>query len=181
MKRSSARKVDEPWPEKSPSRLDVFERSLQKAGAWLDEPMARLAWEDRHQTWEALGVVLQVLRDRLPLKESVRLADRLPLLLRGLYYQNWSVSGVPENYRHAREFLSRVRGGLLDHRLKFIPEERLVMGVCNLLQARLGYSELRGIRRVLPPELRDFFAARGSEDSGERWLPEDFPWDQYPL
>src|SRR5258706_15480363 len=86
-------------------KLDVFERAVQKAQGWLKDLQAELGWGDRHQTYEALGIVLQVLRNRLPVQEAVNLGAQLPLLLRGLYFQSWDVSKNPEKYRHADEFL----------------------------------------------------------------------------
>ena len=85
----------------STASLDVFDRALQKATFWIDEMMTDLGWGDRHRTYEVLGVVLHVLRDRLPVQEAVDLGAQFPLLIRGLYYQNWDVSINPEKYRHA--------------------------------------------------------------------------------
>jgi uncharacterized protein (DUF2267 family) len=161
-------------------RLDVFERSLQKAGAWLDDLMARLEWDDRHQTYEAFGVVLHTFRDRLPLAQAVSLGAQLPLLLRGLYYQGWDVSSGPQKYRHVQDLLSRIRGGLLEHRLEFVPEERLVQAVLDLLRAHVSPGEIQGIRRALPPEIRSLFDAGGATPEDEkRWFPKERPWDRF--
>jgi len=140
-------------------RIDVFERAVQKADVWIDDLMARLRWDDRHQAYEALGAVLHVLRDRMPVGEAVDLGAQLPLLLRGLFYQNWDVSVSPEKYRRADEFLAHVRAALLDLRLEFIPEEDLVEAVAGLLADRMSKGELESVRRVLPGEIRGFFSA----------------------
>jgi uncharacterized protein (DUF2267 family) len=180
MKRRSARKAAESsWSRTTADRLDVFERSRQKASPWLDDLMGKLGWEDRHRTYEALGVVLHVLRDRLPLQECVTLGAQLPLLLRGLYYQNWDLSEFPRKYRHARDFLSRVRGGLLAHRLEDAPEERVTQAVTELLMERLCSGELGAVRRALPPEIRSFFEVAGNSEAGRRWLNEERAWDKF--
>jgi uncharacterized protein (DUF2267 family) len=178
MRRRSGGKPNEVVLRRTLTRLDVFERSLQKAAAWLDELMTRLDWEDRHQTYEALGVVLHALRDRLPLRVAVSLGAQLPLLLRGLYYQNWEAPGVPEKYRHVRDFLGRVRAGLREHRLDVLPEDRLVRGVLELLRSHLSLGELNEVRRALPPDLRSLFDATGSPKSAT-WLPEERAWDKF--
>jgi uncharacterized protein (DUF2267 family) len=180
MKRRSARRpADRSGPPATVEPLDVFERSLQKAGPWLDDLVAKLGWDDRHRAYEALGVVLHVFRDRLPLRECVSLGAPLPLLLRGLYYQNWDLSEFPQKYRHAREFLSRVRGGLLAHRLEDVPEERVVQAVAEVLTERLSPGDLEAIRRALPPEIRDFFEIGSSTETGRRWLNEERAWDKF--
>jgi uncharacterized protein (DUF2267 family) len=161
-------------------RLDVFERAIQKADRWIDDLADYLGWTDRHQTYEALGVVLQVLRDRLPVEEAVDLGAQLPILIRGLYYQNWDVSANPEKYRHADEFLGHVRCGLLSHRMEFVPEERLVEAVAGLLSDRLSQGELDGIRRALPAEIRGFFSVPGKE-ALKRWYKEERAWEKYSV
>lgn len=165
-------------------RLDVFERAVQKADRWIDDLKDALGWHNRHHTVEALGVVLHVLRDRLPVQEAVDLGAQLPLLLRGLYYQNWDVSVNPEKYRHAKDFLEHIRAGLLKHRLEPVAEERLVDAVTRVLSDRISEGELAGIRRALPPEIRSFFGAVGQPDSAgkepmKRWYNEERAWDKF--
>jgi len=138
-------------------RMDVFERALQKADHWIDDLLERLGWDDRHQGYEALGAVLHVLRDRLPVGEAVDLGAQLPLLLRGMFYQDWDVSVSPERYRHADEFMAHIRAALLELRLEFVPEKDLVEAVAGMLANRLPKGELNSIRRVLPSEIRAFF------------------------
>jgi uncharacterized protein (DUF2267 family) len=141
--------------------------------------MDRLDWDDQHQTYEALGVVMQTLRDRLPIAVVVSLGAQLPLLIRGLYYQNWELPAAPEKYRHVQDLLSRVRGGLLEHRLDFVPEERLVQAVIDLLRTHVSLGELNEVRRALPPQLRSLFDATGAPESSNRWLPRERAWDKF--
>ena len=162
-----------------PIPLDIFERAQQKAIRWLDSLMLDLGWSNRHLAYEGLGVVLHVLRDRLPVPEAVNLGAHLPLLLRGLYYQNWNVSVNPEKYRHARDFLQHVRCGLLDHRLDDITEARLVEAVAGMLNDRLSEGELSGVRHALPMQIRTLFDPRPDRPF-RRWLNEERAWDQAP-
>jgi uncharacterized protein (DUF2267 family) len=161
--------------------MDVFERSIQKAGRWIDDLEKLLGWEDPHQTYEALGVVLHVLRDRLPVAEAVALGAQLPLLLRGLYFQNWDPSLNPEKYRHAREFLAHVRAGLIAHRLDFIREEHLVEAVAAVLAARISGGEYSSLRHCLPSEIRKYFGAEPEPHPGarKRWISEERAWDKF--
>ena len=160
-------------------KLDVFERALQKADSWIDDLALTLGWTDRHRTYEALGGVLHVLRDRLPVRKAVDLGAQLPLLIRGLYYQSWDMSVSPEKYRHADDFLSHIRGQVTQRRVDPIPEERLVEGVASLLSERLSEGELESVCRSLPPEIREFFlksaipGPRSGSDPSRRWYDEE--------
>ena len=72
----------------SATGLDVFDKTVQTTNIWLDEIMARMG-PDRHIAWHILGAVLRALRDRLPLDDAAHLGAQLPLLVRGLYYDQW--------------------------------------------------------------------------------------------
>lgn len=163
----------------TPSRLDVFERAEQKAVRWLDSLMLDLGWTNRHLAYEALGIVLHVLRDRLPVAQAVHLGGHLPLLLRGLYYQNWNVSVNPEKYRRAQNFLQHVRCGLMEHRLEHVLEDQLVDAVAGMLTDHLSEGELSGIRHSLPSEIRALFHPK-IERPFHRWLNEERAWEQMP-
>jgi uncharacterized protein (DUF2267 family) len=160
--------------------MDVFERSIQKAGRWIDDLERFMGWEDPHQTYEALGVVLHVLRDRIPVHQAVAFGAQLPLLLRGLYFQNWDISKNPEKYRHAREFLAHVRAGLDEHRMEAIPEERLVQGVVAVIADRVSEGEYASLRRSLPAEIRRYFGEVPiSHHPRKRWITEERAWDKF--
>jgi uncharacterized protein (DUF2267 family) len=165
--------------------LDVFERAIQKADEWIDDLMKKMGSRNRHHCYQALGVVLHVLRDRLPVDEAVALGAQLPLLLRGLYYQSWDVSVNPEKYRHAVDFLRHVHHGMLQHRRESISTERIVVGVSWLLCEHLSEGEFASIRRALPREIRTLFgdivqpeSALGP-DSSSRWLKEERAWEKF--
>ena len=75
----------------SATGLDVFDKTLQTTNIWLDEIMAKLG-PDRQVAWHVLGAVLHALRDRLQIGLAVHLGAQLPLLVRGLYYDQWHPS-----------------------------------------------------------------------------------------
>ena len=72
----------------SASGLDVFDKTLQTTHLWLDEIQAELG-PDRQVAWKVLSVVLHKLRDRLPVQLAAHLGAELPLLVRGVYYDQF--------------------------------------------------------------------------------------------
>ena len=50
---------------------------------------------DKNDGYKALRAVLQTLRDQLPVNEAVHFASQLPLLLRGLLFEEWRPANVP--------------------------------------------------------------------------------------
>src|SRR5262245_21401778 len=94
----------------SATGLDVFDKTLQTTHIWLDEMMLKLG-PDRQVAWHALGAVLHALRDRLQIGLAVHLGSQLPLLVRGLYYDQWHPSEQMLKRRSAEQFLEHCRSG----------------------------------------------------------------------
>ena len=94
----------------SASGLDVFDKTLQTTHIWLDELMQDEAvGRDRQVAWYVLGVVLRAVRDRIPLELAVHLGSQLPLLVRGLYYDQWHAPGrMDEKPRSLDAFLAPI-------------------------------------------------------------------------
>src|SRR2546421_7375629 len=102
-------------PHMSATGLDVFDKTLQTTNIWLDEIMEELG-PDRQVAWHALGAGLHALRDRLQVGLAVHLGAQLPLLVRGLYYDQWRPTEQMLKQRSAQMFLDHVSQGLADIR-----------------------------------------------------------------
>src|SRR5688572_844999 len=87
--------------------LDIFDKTLQTTNIWLGEIMETVG-PDRQVAWHALAAVLRTLRDRLPMELAAHLGSQLPLLVRGLYYDQWEPEEQPEKMRSVNEFLQHI-------------------------------------------------------------------------
>src|SRR6266849_5468487 len=93
----------------SATGLDVFDKTLQATHTWLDQISTQIG-PDRQLAWRVLGAVLRALRDRLPIGLAAHLGAQLPLLVRGLYYDQWRPSEEPRQMRSRDEFLAQGGG-----------------------------------------------------------------------
>ena len=89
--------------------LDVFDTTVQESNLWLKDVMERIGTDDRHRAYSTLRAVLHALRDRLGPANASHLGAQLPMLLRGLYYEGWHMTGTPSKERHEIEFLGTLR------------------------------------------------------------------------
>jgi uncharacterized protein (DUF2267 family) len=87
--------------------LEVFEKTLQVTDQWLDELSAQLG-PDRRAAWHALGAVLRVVRDRVPVGLAGHVGAQLPLLVRGAYYEHFNPLRDPDKTRDLDGFLANV-------------------------------------------------------------------------
>src|SRR5690348_18388434 len=85
--------------------LDAFDRTLHTTHIWLKAIMEDLG-PDRQIAYRALCAVLHVLRDRLSVDEAAHLGAQLPVLVRGIFFDQWQPSGKPEKMRSADEFVA---------------------------------------------------------------------------
>src|SRR3954462_14646987 len=95
----------------SATGLDIFDKSLQTTHIWLDEICAAIG-PDRQLAWKVLSTVLHKLRDRLPVELSAHLSAELPLLVRGVYYDQFEPAKQPTDWgldTKISEWLSDVR------------------------------------------------------------------------
>ena len=138
----------------SATGLDVFDRTLQTTHIWLDQIMEELDC-DRQMAWHALGAVLRPLRDRLPIDLSAHLAAQLPLLIRGLYFDQWHPAGTPDRQRHREDFVARVAWGLSDIR-PVDPQDTAAL-VLKVLTHHVTAGQIAKVKDALPVEIRDLF------------------------
>ena len=145
----------------STTGLDVFDKTVQTTNIWLDEIMARMG-PDRRVAWHILGAVLRALRDRLPVDEAAHLGAQLPLLVRGLYYDQWHPAAGGRKERHQEEFLARVGDGLKDTRP--LNAEEAARTVFQVVARHVTPGEVHKLTAALPAQIRALWPAAGEPE-----------------
>lgn len=137
------------------STPEAFDSSVQKANLWLKDIQAAGHMRSRFQAYSALRCVLHALRDCLRPADVVKLAAQMPLLIRGVFFDGWTLSSKP--HRMSREeFMERLRQGLSAQ--AGLEPLRALRAVVQGLYLHLSVRELEGVRRVLPREVRALLA-----------------------
>ncbi len=140
----------------SNSLLEVFDASLQKTQVWLNELIDELGWENRPQkACLALRTALHALRDRLTVEEAVHLGAQLPILIRGVYYEGWKLTGKPVKERHKSEFLDHIAAVFRDD--DTVDPEKVMRSVFKVLARHISKGEIESVKHLLPKSLRDLW------------------------
>lgn len=126
---------------------DTFQDALTKSEAWLRELRKTLIVDNDRQAIGALRAGLHAIRDRLPAAEVVDLGAQLPMLIRGMYYEGWTLTNDPTETRTRDQMLARVRERIRDPRLD--PED-VLRAVIRLLAWHVSDGELDQIVNTLP-------------------------------
>lgn len=145
-----------------PHERQSFDGTLEKANDWLADVQHLLGIHDSHRALAALRATLHALRDRLGVEEAAQLGAQLPLLIRGLYYENWKPAATPVRIRRAEEFLAYVardygRDG---------ETEDVVRAVLRVLARHVSPGELESIRHALPRAIGQFVPPPGAVENG---------------
>lgn len=136
--------------------IEVFDSPLQKAQIWLNDLMSELGWEDKPQkTFLALRTALHALRDRLPVEEAVDLGAQLPILIRGFYYDGWTLRQKPVKERHKSDFLDHIAHAFRDD--DTVDPEKVMRAVFRVLTRHITKGEIDDVKHVLPKSLQELW------------------------
>jgi uncharacterized protein (DUF2267 family) len=135
----------------SATGLDVFDKTVQTTNLWLNELTEQIG-PDRQVAWHVLGAVLRTLRDRLPLGLAAHFGAQLPLLVRGLYYDQWHPRPKPLKLRSAKQFLEEVSKGLGD--IRPVDPEAAARAVFQVLNHYLDPGQVENVREALSEPVR---------------------------
>jgi uncharacterized protein (DUF2267 family) len=135
----------------SASGLDVFDRTLETTHIWLNEICNDLG-PDKQVAWKVLSTVLHKLRDRLTVNLAAHLGAQLPLLIRGIYYDQFEPGHMPSDHRSRDGFIEEVGKGLSDTRP--VDPEEAVRSVLRLLSRHISEGQINKVRDALPKTLR---------------------------
>jgi uncharacterized protein (DUF2267 family) len=136
----------------STTEVTLFEESTQKTRLWLDELAEELGRPgDQRYAMRVLRGFLHTLRDRLPVPETAHLAAQLPELLRGVFYEGWRPTTLPQRYHDLDTFLVRVvdRGQLAGETEAAYAAE----AAARVMRRHVGAGEMNKVRAVLPHDI----------------------------
>ena len=89
------------------------------------------------------------------MEEEAQLAAQLPLLVRGIYDENWHPAGTPLKERHREQFLEDVHADLPDE-----DPERAARAVFSVLPGYVTVGEIEDVYSMLPAGVRELWPAR---------------------
>lgn len=139
----------------SANGLPVFDKTLQTTHIWLDQIMERIG-PDRQIAWKVLSTVLHKLRDRMPVDASAHLGAQLPLLVRGVYYDQYRPAEQPTDCRTREEFVSEVAEWLAD--VRPVDPEEAIAAVFDVLSRNIDAGQVEKVKGVLPKPIREMWA-----------------------
>lgn len=138
----------------SANGLEVFDKTLETTHIWLKEIMADLG-PDKQVAWKVLSTVLHKLRDRLSINLAAHLGAQLPLLVRGVYYDQFEPSKMPSECRSRDDFIEEVAEWLSDTRP--VDPEAAIRTVFKVLSRHISQGQVDHVKQALPKSVRQMW------------------------
>jgi len=142
----------------SANGLEVFDKTLHITNTWLGEIMNETG-KDRHVAWHALGTVLRAVRDRVTLGLAAHLGAQLPMLIRGVYYDQWDPAQEPTKWRSREEFLALVNAGFRG--MEPVDPAPMAKAVFRALNHYLDPGQIENVRNAMPEDVRAIWPESG--------------------
>ena len=150
----------------SANGLEVFDKTLETTHIWLNEIMEDLG-PDKQVAWKVLSTVLHKLRDRLPIGLAAHLGAQLPLLVRGVYYDQFEPSKMPTECNSREEFVAEVAEWLTDTRP--VDPDEAIRAVFRVLSRHISKGQIDHVKQALPRSLRQSWdSAEAGEPAKQR-------------
>ena len=132
----------------------ALENSLQKTNAWINE-VAELADCDAHQAYHGLRATLHALRDALDIPQIADLASQLPLVIRGIYYENWRPNQSAAKPVSRADFIKQM---YIAFENDFdIDPERMLRSVFAVIRRHITQGEVSDVLSRLPDDLKELW------------------------
>ena len=134
----------------SNDKPEVLGRAYQDAERWLIDIAERLQRPgELRDAYHALRAVLHPLRDNLIPDEAMDLANQLPVLVRGIYFEDYRLAGRPVTHRTRDAFLEAVARQLEIEGPVKIEVERCANAVFATLGKHLDSGQAEQVRNML--------------------------------
>jgi uncharacterized protein (DUF2267 family) len=137
--------------------LESIDHTVQLTHAWINELDQQLQWGDKSRSYRLLRVVLQALRDWVPINEAADFAAQLPTFLRGVYYEHWRPAITPVKPRSKADFLARIDHAFVGDPIRNTAAAATI--VFQFLATKIAAGEIEDVRRSLPADLRAIWSA----------------------
>ena len=127
----------------------VFESYVASASKWLEQLMTILEFPagSEGRAVHALRAGLHAIRDRLPPSEVLDLGAQLPMIIRGIYFEGWTLTNDPTRIRDRAAMIERVRRELRPDQLDPLD---VLSAVIALLVDHVSRGELEDVVATLP-------------------------------
>lgn len=137
--------------------VPILENNIHQTMDWIYAIEEACHWDDDNQrrAFVALRAVLHQLRDLLTIEEAAHLSAQLPLVIRGIFFENWNPNPTTSEMIEKAEFLGSIAKLLYPY--QELDVEKTTRGVFQVLRGKLPPGEFDKIISTIPKEIRELY------------------------
>lgn len=139
------------------THVQSIEDAIHTTNVWLRDIEQAAGLTDRESAYRALRGVLPAIRDRLPVEPAAQLGAQLPMLIRGIYYEQASPARQPQVTRSKTEFLTLVAEAFDPVAELLDDPDRATQAVLSVVNRRIDPGEARKARQMLNDDLKELW------------------------
>jgi uncharacterized protein (DUF2267 family) len=136
-----------------------FEDNKKDAIVLLQTVAQELGTEDLNKAGRIFRAVLQSIRDRLPVNDAIHFAAQLPVIWKGIYFDQYDPDKVPVRIRSAQEWIDYIRNrNAFAANYDFQQDEEITVAfraVFNALQQHMTDGQLQKVKESLNQEIQE--------------------------
>ena len=136
-----------------------FNKMATKGNEFMKDLSKELGYpEDINRAGRVFKAILHVLRDQLTVEESVQMMAQLPIFLKGVYVESWSLHKNSKKPKHLADFYHEIRRidkktALYDFKTDDEIDNAISV-VFMSLRRYVSLGEFEDIKAVLPKDLK---------------------------
>jgi uncharacterized protein (DUF2267 family) len=137
-----------------------FNHYVQEGNTFAKDYAMHLGFgSDTDRAIRVFSGIMHALRDIIPVNESLQFISQLPMLIKALYVNGWSLRNPETDVRHMGEFLELVRKNIGVSASGDLGEddemaEQWVQLTFVYLRKYISLGEMEDIRNTLPKDLK---------------------------
>jgi uncharacterized protein (DUF2267 family) len=102
----------------------------------------------------------------LTLEEAVQLGAQLPMLVRGFYYEGWTLKRKPRKERHKEDFLAHIKDAFKEDYTS--RPESIARAVFKTLARHTSPGEIDDVKHILPKALHELWPTKRVRETSIR-------------
>lgn len=141
-----------------------FDKYAREGNFFIKELAKELDMEhDLDRAGRIITSILQALREVIPISESFQFMAQLPMFLKALYVNGWSMNKKGPKIKNREQFMKLVReqqpqSANVDFGYELEDTSRYVEATLIFLRQYVSAGEMKDIRDTLPKDLKNLFS-----------------------
>ncbi|MER2996460.1 DUF2267 domain-containing protein [Pontibacter populi] len=136
-----------------------FEDNKKDATVLLQAVAEELQTDDMNKAGRIFRAVLHAIRDRLPVNEAIHFSSQLPIIWKGIYFDQYDTEKVPVKIRDREGWINYIRNkNAFAANNDFQQDDEIMMSfraVFTALQKCVSKGQLQQVKQSLNQEIQE--------------------------